>query len=214
MKSSFLKKLRLGRAKNKYDFLDLGCKVGNSIGYAHRKYGGRGLGVDFKPGMIKQARENGYDAIVGDALKLDFPANSFRYISMMHFLEHLPNEKAVKQTLKNCKKWAREFFFIHHPSFEDVEYLKKLGFKIDWTDWIGHTAMLTTKDFKRIFKNLGLNNYEIRQEMLIEDSSHEHVVPLDAPTDTLRYEKKLGSKKKVKFDKPIYGRLEILVNLK
>lgn len=214
MKLRFIKKLGSSRAKNKYDFLDLGCKVGNSIGWAHRKYGGRGLGVDFKPEMIKQARKNGYDAIVGDALKLEFPPNSFRYISMMHFLEHLPNEKAVKQILQNCKKWARDFSFIHHPSFEDIEYLKKLGFKIDWTDWSGHTAMLTIKDFKRIFKELGLNDYKIEQEMLIEDSLHEHIVPLNAPIDTLRYEKKLGPKKKVKFDKPMYGRLEIFVNLK
>src|SRR3989344_3350768 len=155
MTDSFIKKLKNKTLGSGYDFLDLGCKTGGSIEWCQQRYGGKGLGVDMNKDFVNKARSNGHDAMVGDVLKLDFPKNSFRYISMLDFLEHLPNEAAVKQTLENCKKWARDFFFIHHPSFEDVEYLKKLGLKIDWTDWSGHTSGFLAKDFKGILRDLG-----------------------------------------------------------
>ena len=209
-----IKALKYRVSGAQYDFLDLGCKKGGSIGWCQKKYGGKGLGVDLNPEWISIAKESGYDAICADVLKLDFPKGSFKYIGMMDFLEHLPDEKDVKKVLKNCKKWAREFFFIHHPSFEDINYLKKLGLKIDWTDGYNHTCPLTIKDFKRIFKELGLTDYKIEQKELIADSSHEHVIPLSAPHDTHKYSKELGPKRKIKFDKPVYGRVEIMVSLK
>ena len=202
------------KRKHKYDFLDLGCKKGGSIEWCEVHHGGKGLGVDFDEDFVEEAQKNGYDVVHSNVLELDFPKNSFRYISMLDFLEHLPNEAAVKQTLENCKKWARDFFFIHHPSFEDVEYLKKLGLKIDWTDGWGHTSPLTIKDFKRIFKELGIKDYKIEQKKMIVDSTDRHILPLDAPHNTIYYHKKLGPKKKVVFDKPIYSRVEITVNLK
>jgi SAM-dependent methyltransferase len=201
------------KAKTKYDFLDLGCKKGGSIGWCQKKYGGRGLGVDLNPEWIEEAVNSGYDAICEDVLKVKFRRNSFRYVAMMDFLEHMPDEKSVKKVLKNCKKWASEFFFIHHPSFEDIDYLKKSGLKIDWTDGYNHTCPLTIKDFERIFKELGLKNYEIKQTKPIVDSSDPHILPLSAPHDTHLYSQKLGPKKKVKFAKPIYGRVEITVRL-
>lgn len=202
------------RRKNSHDFLDLGCKKGGSIEWCHAHYGGRGLGVDFNKEWVAAAKKNGYDAIYGDVLKLDFPADSFRYISMLDFLEHLPNKKAVTEVLGNCQKWAKDFFFIHHPSFEDIGYLKKLGLKIDWTDGYGHTSPLTIKDFKRIFKELGLKNYSIKQTKPIENSDNEHILPLSAPHNTIRYNKKLGPKKQIRFKKPVYSRVEIVVYLK
>ncbi len=182
--------------------------------WCEKKFGGKGLGVDFKQDMVDQAIKNGKDAICGDVLKLDFPKNNFRYISMMDFLEHLPSEDAAKQVLKNCKKWASDFFFIHHPSFEDIDYLKKYGLKIDWTDGYDHTCPLTIKDFKRIFKELGITNYKIEQRKPIADSSDAHIIPIAAPHDTQLYNKSLGPKKKVAFDKPVYARVEIMVKLR
>lgn len=202
------------RRKNKYDFLDLGCKVGGSIEWNEVHNRGKGLGLDMDENFVNEARKRGYDVIHGDVLRTDFPAGSFRYISMMDFLEHMPNEEAVKQVLTKCKKWARDFFFIHHPSFEGVDYLKKFELKIDWTDGWGHTSPLKIKDFKRMFKELGLDNYHIKQRKPITDSSDRHIIPLSAPTDTIYYSKKLGPKKKMAFDKPVYSRVEIMVNLK
>jgi hypothetical protein len=202
------------RPKSGYDFLDLGCKIGGSIGWAQRKYGGRGLGVDFNLELVREAIENGYDAIHADALKLDFPPNSFRFISMMDFLEHLPSEVEVKQTLANCKRWARDFFFIHHPSFEDVDYLKTHNLKLDWTDWHGHPSGLTIRDFELLFNELGLDNFTIERTRLIVNSMDDHIVPLDAPTDTVGYDEGLGPKKNIEFDRPIYGRVEVVVQLR
>lgn len=201
------------RGKVNYDFLDLGCKKGGSIAWCHKKYGGKGLGVDLNPEWIEEATKQGHDAICADVLKLKFRKNSFRYVAMMDFLEHLPDEKSAKKVLKNCKKWASEFFFIHHPSFEDVAYLKKLGLKIDWTDGYNHTNPLTIKDFERIFKELGITNYKITKSQRINSSADPHIIPLNAPYDTHLYSQKLGPKKKFTFDKPVYGRVEIMVTL-
>lgn len=201
------------KAKTKYDFLDLGCKKGGSIGWCQKKYGGKGLGVDLNPEWVQEARQNGFDVICKDVLKLRFPKNSFRYVAMMDFLEHLPDEKAAKKVLKKSKKWSSEFFFIHHPSFEDINYLKKLGLKIDWTDGYNHTCPLTIKDFKRIFKELGITSYKITRQKPIANSSDPHVIPINAPHDTHLYSKVLGPKKKIKFGKPVYGRVEIMVTL-
>jgi SAM-dependent methyltransferase len=199
------------KAKNKYDFLDLGCKKGNSMYWCHEAYGGKGLGIDLNPEWVEYTKKRGYDAMQADALELEFKKNSFRYVSMMDFLEHMPSEKEVKKVLTNCKQWASDFFFIHHPSFEDINYLKKLGLKIDWTDGYNHTCPLTIEDFKRIFKELGINDFKIQQKKLIADTSDPHIIPLNAPHDTHLYNKKLGPKKKFKFDKPVYGRVEIIV---
>jgi hypothetical protein len=197
-----------------YDFLDLGSKTGGSVDWGQRKFGGKGLGVEKTKKLVNESRKKGFDAISKNVLKLRFPKDSFRFVSMMDFLEHLQSEQDVIKVLKNSKKWAREFILIHHPSFEDINYLKKHGLKIDWTDGYGHTCPLTIKDFKRIFKELGLNNYEIKQTKLIKDSSDSHILPLSAPHDTHLYDKSLGPKKKIKFDKPVYCRVEIIIKLK
>jgi len=199
--------------KPDYDFLDLGCKKGSSIGWSHRKYGGRGLGVDMKQEWIDEATKAGYDAICADVLTLDYPENSFRYVAMMDFLEHLPDQETVMQVLERCKKWSREFFFIHHPSFEDIDYLKGLGLKIDWTDGYDHNSPITLDEFKEMFKQLGLRHYTIEPKLPIADSSDKHILPLDAPHNTIFYNKSLGPKKKVTFDRPVYSRFEIVVSL-
>src|SRR5687768_3100181 len=164
--------------------------------------------------MVDEAVKAGYDVVQADALKLKFRRNSFRYIAMMDFLEHLPNAEAAFKVLKNCKKWASEFFFIHHPSFEDIGYLKNLGLKIDWTDGYDHTNPLTIKDFRAMFKKLGLNDYEIKPVKPIPSSSDKHILPLNAPHNTIFYNKKLGLKPKLKFDHPVYSQFEIMVRLK
>ncbi len=206
--------LRFLKKRKKYDFLDIGSKKGGSIDWCQRNYGGKGLGVDYNQEWVDIANQNGFDSIQGDAVKIEFPQNHFRYISMMDFIEHLPGEKETKELLANCRKWAREFFFIHHPSFEDVEYLKKLGLKIDWTDGYGHTNPLTVKDFERILKKLGLTKYKIEKKKPILDSSNEHIIPASAPHNTHFYSRNLGPKKKIKFDHPVYSRVEIEVKLK
>lgn len=200
--------------KQQYDFLDLGCKKGSSIGWSHRKYGGLGLGVDYNQEWVDIAKKNGYDAICGDVLKLDFPKNSFRYVAMMDFLEHLPNKEAAFQVLKNCKKWSREFFFIHHPSFEDIDYLKGLGLKIDWTDGYNHTCPLTLAELKQMFDKLGVKRYTIEPKLPMKNSKDKHIIPLNAPHNTVYYSKKLGPKKMATFDHPVYSRFEIEVFLK
>lgn len=195
-----------------YDFLDLGSKHGGSIGYCQNRFGGNGTGIDLNPDNVYTAQQKGYDIKCADALKVEFEPKSFRYVSMMDFLEHLPGEDAVVIMLDKCAKWATDFLFISHPPFEDMDYLKNLGLKIDWTDWHGHTAMLSAKDFERIFEELNLKDYVMQFKLPIYDSSSHHIIPIEAPTDTIGDEG--WEKPLVRFDKEIYKRLEIFIPLR
>src|SRR5690606_19700415 len=99
-------------------------------------------------------------------------------------------------------------------SFEDQEYLKSLGLKITWHDWEGHTNMMLLADYFNIFARLGLVHYCVINRKPILSTDDPVVIPLSAPINTHEYSEKLGSKPKVKFDRPIYGQFDIFVTLR
>jgi hypothetical protein len=69
-------------------------------------------------------------------------------------------------------------------------------------------------DFRRIFAALGWDEYTILPHMIYLDSSHLSMLPLSAPTDTLRYDvARHGPKPAVGFDRPVYGKFDIFVRL-
>ena len=51
---------------------------------------------------------------------------------------------------------ANEFVFIKGPTFENMDYLAGLGFRITWTNWIGHPAHVNSEMLKRILDKTGL----------------------------------------------------------
>lgn len=207
----------LMRSKDHVDnyFIDLGCKYGKSLIYCSSKFGiPVGIGVEIEKQRVYETKKVGYEVIYCDARKLPFKEKSVVFISMLDFLEHLPSKKEVENVLKQSKFIARDFLYINHPSFEEIDYLKSIGFKITWTDWRVHLTHLTVKDFRRIFTNLKLKNYTITPQDLVKDSSDKHIIPISPPQDTKMYKKIFSSKPYVKFVKPIYKRFEIYVPLR
>jgi SAM-dependent methyltransferase len=133
---------------------------------------------------------------------------------MCDFLEHLPDEAAAGRVLKTFARAARHFLFIRHPSFDDVEYLRDLGLKLGWTDWSSHTNMMRTKDFRRLFAELGWGDYVIVPHGEILDSLHPAIVPLSAPINTEEHDDALfGRKPRIEFDPPVYAKFDIFVRL-
>lgn len=204
-----------------YDFLDLGCKNGGSIGYCAKRFRtgreksdyAKGIGIDINPESVAQARAAGFDAIRQDILKLEID-HKFKFVTALDFLEHLPDFNEVEKMLKKMSELATDFLFIRHPSFDDVEYLKSFGLKITWTDWVGHTAMMKTYDLINMFNRLGLKQYCFIYKGDLVDSKNEFVVPLNAPVDSTRYSKELGRKKLIKFEKKVYSQIDIFVALR
>jgi hypothetical protein len=132
----------------------------------------------------------------------------------MDFLEHLPDEPAAVGVMRELGRAARDFVFIRHPSFEDVDYLARFGLKITWTDWQEHPNMMTLADYERVFAELGWNDYVINLGPPIVDSWHYAVLPIDAPRDAQRYDPEMhGPKPFIEFDRPLYEQFDIFVRL-
>jgi len=132
----------------------------------------------------------------------------------MDVVDHLPNEGAAVDLFRRLAAAAREFLFIRHSSFEDVEYLGSLGLKISWTDWSGHRNMMTLADYRRVFAELGWTDYVIVPNMQLVDSSALPIVPLDAPPNTGSYDAAVhGPKALIRFDHAVYGKFDIFVRL-
>ncbi|MCB9854446.1 MAG: class I SAM-dependent methyltransferase [Phycisphaerales bacterium] len=209
---SIYQDIRTGR----FDFADFGSCEGGSIDYCSRRFNApRGLGIDILESEVEKMRASGFDALCADITKFDCPTASFRFVSMMDFLEHLPDFDVVREIVAGAKRIARDFLFIRHPSFEDEHYLNAVGLKQFWTDWPGpggHTAKLTVADFTALFDSLGFNQYKIHFRSPALDSNDSVILPIDAPPNQHHYSSEAhGPKPFVKFPRPLFGQIDFFV---
>jgi len=204
-------KLQLGLI----DFIDAGCGTGGSIDYCKKRFGTNvGIGFDLDEVKIDKAQNDGYLVFLQDILKFDFPEKSVMFSSMMDFLEHLPNYNSAKQIIQTLGNASRDFLFIRHPNFDDIDYLRQMGLKLTWTDWTGHTNMMTVADYCKLFQELGWDDYRIIPQKRIKNSLEEVIIPLDGPTNINKFSQLEGFEKpEVEFDKPIFYQYDIYIKL-
>lgn len=166
-----------------YDFADLGCSKGGSLEFCRRRFGaGRGVGIDLDAAKVARSREQGLDAVQADAAALE-ATDAVRFVSMMDFLEHLPNLDTVERVIASSARLASDFIFIRHPSFEGEGTIEHLGLRQYWWDWTGHKAHVTVADYCEILDRLGLRQYCIRHRERVVDSSHPSLIPTALPPD-------------------------------
>lgn len=201
--------------RGRFAFIDFGSSSGGSLVYCEEVFGlGEGIGIDKSERKLLEARHAGRLVVKGDLRKIDFPENCVKFCSAMDFLEHLPDQNFAEYVLSVMGKAAADFIFIRHPSFEDIQYLASFGLKLDWTDWKGHTNMMTLAAFEDVFKKFGWSDYRIVPRKRVEDSNHNAIVPITAPTDTVRYNPETcGTKSFVKFERECFEQFDILVKL-
>jgi hypothetical protein len=202
-------------AAGKYAFIDGGCADGASLSHCERRFGKRpGLGLDWYSVDLEVARSRGFAVAHCNVITEEFPESCVAYASMLDFLEHLPDEASAVTVMRKLAGAARDFIFIRHPSFEDVDYLAQLGMKITWTDWTSHPNMMRIADYRRVFTSLGWDDYVIVPHMRLDDSLHPAIVPIDAPVDAQKYDAaRHGRKAATGFDHPIYAKYDIFVRL-
>lgn len=200
---------------SRYDFIDLGCSSGRSIGYCQRRFGAkRGIGVDLSPAKVEQARNAGVEAVLADATKLN-ATKQVRFVSMLDFLEHLPNTETVEAVLAAAAEAATDFIYIKHPSFEGEEVLTSLGLRQYWWHWHGHTAHIRTTDYCAMFDRLGLRQYMIRNIEPIYDSNHPTIIRNDLPIDQSAEEAAAQSDTPFhRFEQPVFRRQDIFIALR
>lgn len=200
---------------SQFDFIDLGCSNGGSIHFCQKRLGaGRGLGIDLDVEKVRQAQAAGFDAVVADARNLP-PSVRVRFVSMMDFLEHLPDLAVAEAVIEAAARVASDFLFIRHPSFEGEAYLSALGLRQYWWHWTGHTAHIRVSDFCDIFERLGLGQYAVRYREPIWDSSHPTILTADMPKNQRLYDPDRHAPKPfVRFKEPVWRSQFIFVALR
>lgn len=191
------------------DFLDLGCGIGGSINWSKRFGGETHLGVDDRINDLLKAVQDGYFVMCGDIMRIEFP--KVRYVTMLHVLEHLKDKHAVKKIIKKSIEAASEFVFIKGPTFENYDYLKSLGFKITWNDWIGHPTFVTAELLKWCLKDTGLS-WLYGFQHPVWDSTSTEIIPFTAPKDTIWYNDSLGEKQFTEFEN-VYREIYCFINV-
>jgi hypothetical protein len=202
-------------ANGMIDFIDAGCGNGGSLEYCIKRFGfPNGLGFDWNREKIHEAQLKGYMACALDIQNIDIPFKCVKYSSMMDFIEHLPNMETAERILLILGNASKDFLFIRHPNFDDIEYLRKYRLKMTWTDWTGHPNMMTISDYVNVFNNYNWKNYRIIPKNRISNSDHESIIPIDAPRDIVRYSQLKGFKKEfIEFDKPVYAQYHIFIKM-
>jgi 2-polyprenyl-3-methyl-5-hydroxy-6-metoxy-1,4-benzoquinol methylase len=113
------------------EFLDFGCSTGGSINRFSSMIKGSpvGLGLDIDPLKVATTRSAGYLAEVCDITELADQGIKVRFVSMSHFLEHIPDPGAIARILKVACRIARDFIIIVQPNFDSDAYLFRNGKK-------------------------------------------------------------------------------------
>ena len=199
----------------KYAFIDGGCADGGSLSHCERRFGKRpGLGLDWYGADLEVAKSHGFAVAHCNLMTEELPPRCVSYVAMMDFLEHLPDESSALNVMRKLATTATDFVFIRHPGFDDIEYLARLDLKLTWTDWACHTNMMTIADYRRVFREIGWNDYVIIPHMRLPDSQHPAIVPASAPVDTQKYDaQRHGPKPQVRFDRAVYAKFDIFVRL-
>lgn len=183
--------------------------------YGVRRFGGRrGLGVDIDRAKVRVARDSGVEAVLGDATHLHL-VKRVRFVSMLDFLEHLPDIETAERVIASAAYAATDFLFIRHPSFEGQERVEDQGFRQTWWNWTGHTCHLRVSDYCEIFDRLGLHCYMVRYLGRIGDSHHASIVTSGRPKDDLgNPPQSVKGKSLLRFEPPLWRLQDIFVALR
>jgi ABC-2 type transport system ATP-binding protein len=198
-----------------YDFIDLSYVHAHSMDFCEKVFGGRGISISNDPKIVEAIRESGGEAVLGDAVSVDFPDDSVRYVALIDTVNLLADPGVVKTVLASAARWARDFVFIRMPSYEDEEYLRALGLKFFWHDWSLYPLHPRLDQVAAILQSLGLEQYHISHRDPAVSSEVPAILPAGAPADQGFYDPALhGPKASIVFPRPLYGQIDLFIALR
>lgn len=194
-----------------YDFVDFGCSTGGSIQFAQKTLGGvRGLGLDINAAKVEAAKRAGFEAQLADVTALDPERlGTVRFVTMLHFLEHLTSLDLADQCIRAACRVADEYVFIRQPFFDADRYLEACGLRLYWSHWHGHRNHMKAADFQAILDDL-LARRKIRRFVLfnrtpVVDSDDPCIHPLSSPINQHQWDGQVHDPKPYyKFQLPVY----------
>ncbi len=190
-----------------FDFIDYGCSSGGSIKFAQKRLGGgRGLGIDLSAAKVQQAASEGCECVEMDASELKAFPDKVRFVTMFHFLEHLPGITQAQQCISSAFAVAREFVIMKQPWFDSDGILFRDNLKLYWSDWTGHTFKTSALDLARLARGAGKAcRYRIYGRDPIPHSHHPGVLCLSDPPNSHQHEPgHHGVRPFVEFKEPVF----------
>jgi hypothetical protein len=202
-----------------YDFVDFGSSKGGSIEFSKQKLGGtRGLGLDIDAQKIATSRAAGFDVEQADVTQLDpSKVGTTRFVTMMHFLEHLNGVSFAEKCIVSAVNIADEFVFIRQPFFDADDYLAALGLKLYWSDWHGHRNHMKIAELRSVLDDLLLRKqirrYIIFRRTPVEDSNDPCVHPASSPRNQHDWQAgKHPPKPFFKFHVPVFREIGAVIH--
>jgi len=191
---------------NGYDFIDFGYGKGGAYGIALKRFRAKkGISLDLREEAAEQAKKVGHQCVVANVLDCTFSPKSVNFVTIVHFLEHLPSMKDVSKAISLGASAAKSFLFIEGPAFECNNNLKKYGLKFNWADWLGHPSHVTAVDLIDILREQKFYSYMLFYLDQVVSSNDPSIHPINSPKNQRDYRKgKHPPKKFIVFNEPIY----------
>lgn len=205
-------------AAGEYDFIDLGCSKGGSLEFGKRWLGGKkGLGIDIVERKVLKTRERGLDACWADARDISLHPDSVRFVTMLHFLEHLPSIYDAEKCIESACDASTDFVYIRQPWFDSDGYLFSRGLKLYFSYWRHHPNAMTTLEFHKIMSRIKkVKRWRLYGWDEVTSSDHFAVLPLSTPHNvskeaSVEYKPIMPV---VKFDQPVFRNIGCVALLK
>lgn len=210
--------VRVNLTSGRFDFLDFGCGTGSSIELSKRIFDGKnGLGLDIDPKNVESTRTKGFEALTIDVTEMSQFPDTVSFSVMSHFLEHLSGYQLALRCIAGAVTASRDFVFIRQPWFDSDPELARIGLKLFWSDWVGHSYKMTTLDFCRAIrdvKNKKIISWGLFGYRQIRDSSDQAVHPLSSPPgQSLFEERKHGQKLNLVLPSSAYAETICVIQL-
>lgn len=197
-----------------YDYLDFGASAGGSMEFAQAAWGpARGLGLDFDPAKVEQARTAGHACEVVNVVQAELPEDCVRFVVVNHLLEHLHNPDEVRRVVLNAVRAAREFVFIRGPWFDADPYLTRMELTFYWSAWDHHRCHVTAMMLNGILKNMPVPTWRLYGHDPIDSSAHYAIHPVESPRNQHHYRPRFGYKPEVAFSPPLFRELVCMAYL-
>lgn len=191
--------VRARLTSGRFDFLDFGCGTGSSIELSKKIFDGQnGLGLDIDPKNVEATRAKGFEALTIDVTEMAQFPDAVSFSVMSHFLGHLSGYQLALRCIAGAGAASRDFVFIRKPWFDSDPELARVGLKLFWSDWAGHSYKMTTLDFCRAIrdvKNGKIMSWGLFGYRQILDSGDQAVHPLSSPPGQSLFEERKHSRK-------------------
>ena len=133
----------------KGSFLDVGCGRGEAV-RAAKDLGWEAKGCDISDEYVNYAKDvNGVDAITGTLEQVNFPDDSFHFVSLVEVIEHLYDSKRTVEELCRVLK-PGGILYVSTPNEESIyQTFGNLYYRLAGRDWV--VNLCPTWDLYHIF---------------------------------------------------------------